>query len=154
MSDTRENDNQAVEFEINKLYIKDAAFQMEGGADAFRREWQPELNVELDVQSNTLEPENTYEVVLKVKCQVNTNQQKAFTVEVDQAGIFKLGSVQGEEQLTQVLKGFCPNILYSYAREAIADMVVKGGFPQLNLAPVNFDPFKGKRQGNQADDAS
>lgn len=38
-----------------------------------------------------------------------------------------------------MLGSFCPNILYPYAREAITDMVVRGGFPQLYLAPVNFD---------------
>ena len=34
---------------------------------------------------------------------------------------------------------FCPNILYPYAREVISDVVMKGGFPQLCLSPVNFD---------------
>jgi preprotein translocase subunit SecB len=34
---------------------------------------------------------------------------------------------------------FCPNILFPYAREAVSDLIVRGGFPQLLLAPVNFD---------------
>jgi preprotein translocase subunit SecB len=38
-----------------------------------------------------------------------------------------------------MLGSFCPNILFPYAREAISDLVVRGGFPQLILAPVNFD---------------
>ena len=38
-----------------------------------------------------------------------------------------------------MLGSFCPNILFPYAREAISDLVSKGGFPQLLLAPVNFD---------------
>ena len=43
-----------------------------------------------------------------------------------------------EEQ--QILIGsFCPNTLYPFAREAIADLVAKGGFPQLLLQPLNFD---------------
>ena len=33
----------------------------------------------------------------------------------------------------------CPNILFPYLREVISDIVIKGGFPQLVLAPVNFD---------------
>jgi preprotein translocase subunit SecB len=43
------------------------------------------------------------------------------------------------EQLQQMLGSFCPNILFPYAREVISDVVVRGGFPQLILAPVNFD---------------
>jgi len=29
--------------------------------------------------------------------------------------------------------------LFPFAREVISDIVIKGGFPQLVLAPVNFD---------------
>jgi len=38
-----------------------------------------------------------------------------------------------------MLASFCPNILFPYAREVVSDLVTKGGFPQLLLAPVNFD---------------
>jgi preprotein translocase subunit SecB len=34
---------------------------------------------------------------------------------------------------------YCPNILFPYAREVVSDLVNKGSFPQLVLAPVNFD---------------
>ncbi len=42
-------------------------------------------------------------------------------------------------QLAHCLGAFCPNILFPYARETISSLVVKGTFPQLNLAPINFD---------------
>jgi len=34
---------------------------------------------------------------------------------------------------------YCPGSLYPFAREAIADVVTRGGFPQLLLQPINFD---------------
>jgi preprotein translocase subunit SecB len=34
---------------------------------------------------------------------------------------------------------YCPGSLYPFAREAIADIVTRGGFPQLLLQPINFD---------------
>ncbi len=37
------------------------------------------------------------------------------------------------------LGAYCPNILFPYARECITSQVSRGTFPQLNLAPVNFD---------------
>ena len=37
------------------------------------------------------------------------------------------------------LGAYCPNILFPYARECITSLVSRGTFPQLNLAPVNFD---------------
>jgi preprotein translocase subunit SecB len=38
-----------------------------------------------------------------------------------------------------MLGSFCPNLLFPFAREEIASLVQKGGFPQLLLDPVNFD---------------
>ena len=38
-----------------------------------------------------------------------------------------------------LLGAYCPNVLFPYAREVISDIVTRGSFPQLLLAPVNFD---------------
>ena len=137
MTETTNQENQPI-FQVHKLYIKDASFETEGGAEIFQQEWKPELNVQLDLKNNALEDEKTHEVILKVKCEVKSGEKKAFLAEVDQAGIFTIGNMD-EAQEAQTLKSFCPNILYPYAREVISDMVTKGGFPQLCLAPVNFD---------------
>ena len=64
--------------------------------------------------------------------------KNAFLVEVQQAGIFFAAGID-EEPLKQLLATVAPNILFPYAREAIDAMVIKGGFPPLMLAPVNFD---------------
>ena len=44
-----------------------------------------------------------------------------------------------QQQMQQLLGAYCPNVLFPYAREAVSDIVGKGSFPQLLLAPVNFD---------------
>ncbi len=66
------------------------------------------------------------------------SDKTAYLVEVNQAGIFSLGGFT-EQEMGPMAGSFCPNILFPYAREAISDLVTKGGFPQLLLAPVNFD---------------
>ena len=48
-----------------------------------------------------------------------------------------------------MLGSFCPNILFPYAREAISDLVTKGGFPPLLLAPVNFDALYAQHMAQQ-----
>ena len=59
-------------------------------------------------------------------------------IEIAQAGIFSIEGYNAEEQ--GVLIGtFCPNTLYPFAREAIADVIGRGGFPQFLLQPINFD---------------
>ena len=41
--------------------------------------------------------------------------------------------------MSHTLGAFCPNILFPYARETLDSLVVRGSFPALMLAPVNFD---------------
>ena len=69
---------------------------------------------------------------------VKNKETIAFLIEVQQAGIF---TIQGPapEQLDHLLGSFCPGILFPYAREAITTEVIRGSFPQLVLAPINFD---------------
>jgi preprotein translocase subunit SecB len=79
-----------------------------------------------------------YEVALTVTITVKSNDKTAYLVEVNQAGIFALSGFSDQE-MGPMVGSFCPNILFPYAREAVSDLVAKGGFPQLLLAPVNFD---------------
>ena len=125
------------QFMIQRVYIKDLSFETPDTPAVFQQKWEPELSLDLNTQSNVLE-EGVFEVVLSVTATVKNEGKTAFLVEVKQAGIF---TIQGapEEQMDHLLGSFCPNILFPYAREAITDCVIKGSFPQLVLAPVNFD---------------
>ena len=38
-----------------------------------------------------------------------------------------------------MLHAFCPNILFPFAREELASLIGKGGFPPVLLNPINFD---------------
>ena len=64
---------------------------------------------------------------------------------MQQGGIF---TIQGPapEQLDHLLGSFCPSILFPYAREAITSEVIRGSFPQLVLAPINFDALYMQQQ--------
>jgi len=79
-----------------------------------------------------------YEVILRLTVTVKNEEETAFLCEVQQGGIFTAEQMEAG-QLAHCLGAFCPNILFPYARETISSLVVKGTFPQLNLAPVNFD---------------
>ncbi len=48
-----------------------------------------------------------------------------------------------------MLGTYCLNILYPFAREAVSDLVIKGGFPPLLLAPVNFDALYAQHLAQQ-----
>lgn len=124
-------------FIIQRIYVKDISFESPNTPYTFDAQWQPELEVNLETQSNPIQ-DTQHEVILTITAKVSVNAKLAFLVEVKQAGIFLIAGLT-PEQLHHALGSFCPNILFPFAREVIADLVTRGGFPQLLLAPVNFD---------------
>ncbi len=138
-----ENQNAAAEqqagaqFSIQRIYTKDVSFETPNSPAIFQKEWTPEVKLDLDTRSNKLE-EGVFEVVLSLTVTASIGEETAFLCEIQQAGIFTIGEVE-EVQLAHMLGAFCPNVLFPYAREAVSNLVNRGTFPQLNLAPVNFD---------------
>ena len=56
--------------------------------------------------------------------------------------------------MRQILATVAPNILFPYARETVDNMVIKGGFPPLMLAPVNFDALYQQAMAQQSSSGS
>ena len=121
---------------LERIYVKDMSLEAPG-ADVFTREWQPELDINLSSAAEKLDDDH-YQVILTVNVTANNGGETAFIAEVHQAGIFMLQNIP-EEQLGAILGAYCPNVLFPYAREVVSDIVTRGSFPQLLLAPVNFD---------------
>ena len=137
MSDEVQNKQQEPQFAIQRVYTKDISFETPNSPDVFQKEWKPEVQLDLDTKSAKL-ADNTFEVVLSITVTVKVGEMTAFLAEVQQAGIFTIANIP-EAQLAHTIGAFCPNTLFPYARETIASLVNRGSFPQLNLAPVNFD---------------
>ena len=121
---------------LERIYVKDMSLEVPG-ADVFTREWQPELDINLSSAAEKLDDDH-YQVILTVNVTANNGGETAFIAEIHQAGIFMLQNIP-EEQLGAILGAYCPNVLFPYAREVVSDIVTRGSFPQLLLAPVNFD---------------
>lgn len=125
-------------FGIQKIYIKDVSFETPNSPAIFTdSKWEPEVNVQLNSAAAAME-NHMHEVVLSVTITAKTGDKTAYLVEVQQAGIFQTEGFV-DEQLNHLLGSFCPNILFPYVRETISDLVARGGFPQMLLAPVNFE---------------
>lgn len=140
--------NADAQFMIQRIYIKNLSFETTNTPAIFQQRWEPELSLDINTQHKQLDP-NTYDVTLTITTTVKNQNTTAFLVEVQQSGIF---TIQGPEpeQLNHLLESFCPSILYPYAREAITSEVTRGSFPQLVLAPVNFDALYMQKQAEKA----
>lgn len=122
---------------IQKVYLKDLSYEAPGTPGVFREEWKPAVEIELGNKASSL-GNDMYETVLAVTVTVKSADKVAFLCEVQQAGIFNISGFP-EDVMPAILATACPNVLFPFAREVVADVVAKAGFPQLLLAPVNFE---------------
>jgi preprotein translocase subunit SecB len=141
------------QFNILRIYLKDVSLETPNSPAIFTEDFRPDVKLQLNTSVSSLE-NDLYEVVLSLTVTSKHNDKTAFLVEVQQAGIFMLKGFE-ETQHKQMLGAFCPETLFPFAREAISDLVAKGGFPPLLLAPVNFNAiYADNLQRSQAAAAS
>lgn len=140
---------QEPEFAIQRIYSKDLSFESPKSPEIFLKEWKPEVNIDLQTKSKAIEDE-LHEVVLTITVTAKLGDETAFLVEVNQAGIFQTKGF-AKEQLGHLLGSFCPNILFPYVREVCSELISRGGFPPIYLAPVNFDALYEQHLKNQTE---
>ena len=137
---------------IIKIYVKDFSFESPQSPGVFKmEEWSPKTNLNLRT-THTSAGDDFHEIVLTltVEAKDRDNEKALFLAELQQAGLFEIKGYP-QEEFGQLAGSFCPNLLYPYAREAIASIVLKGGFPEFVLQPINFDALY--QQGREAAEA-
>jgi len=134
-----DNSQSQQRFQIQKVYLKDLSLETPNSPAIFQQQqmWKPRIDVQVHVDTNSLN-DAVHEVVITLTITATQEEKTAFLIELQQAGIFTVHNFP-EQQHGPMLGAYCPNILFPYAREAIDTLLLKAGFPPLQLAPVNFD---------------
>ena len=129
-----------VVFHFDRIYLKDASFESPRSPSVFSdSDYNPKIDVQLHISHQKLNGEQElYEVVLKATVKATANDETAFLVEVQQAGIFTVNGLD-KQQLERVLEASCPSALFPFLREQVSQLVTQGGFPTVLLQPVNFE---------------
>lgn len=122
---------------VQRIYLKDCSFESPSAPQVFSGEWNPTMDLNIGANSRSV-GDNLFEVVLTITVEAKKDERVAFLCEVQHAGLFLVQGL-GEDDTRRVLNSTCPNIIFPYVREAVSDLVMKGGFPQLLLQPVNFE---------------
>lgn len=124
---------------IQKIYVKDFSFESPHTPEVFTRQnWSPKTNLNLRASHKAGAGDNNYEVVLTITIEAKEDDETFFLVELQQAGLFHIAGYT-EDEFKAIVGSYCPNILFPYARESVAGIVAKGGFPEFLLQPINFD---------------
>lgn len=123
---------------IQKIYVKDFSFESPQSPDVFSSgEWKPKTNLNLSSSHSTVK-DNLFEVLLTITIEAEQDEKTMFLIEIQQAGLFHVAGYSADE-FSAIVGSFCPSILFPYAREAIASVISRGGFPEFLLQPINFD---------------
>jgi len=140
-------EEQQPSFQIEKIYVKDASLEIPGAPQVFLEAQGPQLEIQVRNESAQF-ADGLYEVAVTVTVTAKAGDKTLFLAEAAQAGIFSVRGVP-QEDLEPLLAVACPTILYPYARETISDLVTRGGFPPVLLAPVSFEALYAQRMQQQ-----
>ena len=122
---------------LQKIYVKDLSFESPKAPMVFTSNVSPQTQLNVRSSAQQVAPD-TQEVTLTITVEAKDKDSTLFLAEVAQSGIFLIQGYTADE-MSILIGSFCPNTLYPFAREAISELVSKGGFPPLLLQPLNFD---------------
>jgi len=138
---------------IQKIYIKDFSYESPQAPSVFTKtDWEPKTNLNLRSTHSDI-GDNNHDVVLTLTVETKHEDKTLFLVELHQAGIFNISGYDDGE-LAAVLGSFCPGSLFPYARESIASIVAKGGFPEFVLQTSSVDALYEQSQKVAAEGGS
>ena len=132
-----EQQPQGATFQIEKIYVKDLSLEIPNAPQVFMQPAQPQLEVQIDTSATPF-AEGYFEATVSATVTAKVGERTLFLAEAVQAGIFQMRNVP-QNDLQPLLGIACPTILFPYLRETISDLVVRGGFPPVLLAPVSFE---------------
>jgi preprotein translocase subunit SecB len=135
-------------FLIQKVYTKDVSFELINSPAAFKDQWSPASDFNIDLNTKKIDEQN-FELDLTITITTKNNEANVYITEVTQAGIFTITGMP-EEQIESVLNTYCANALFPYAKRIIDSSIMKGGFLPLNLSPINFDAIYMQKKTQEA----
>jgi preprotein translocase subunit SecB len=136
MSDAQQPPQPAT-FQIEKIYVKDLSLEIPHAPAIFTEQVQPEIQVQINTGALQF-GEGYYEVAVTATVTAKIGERTIFLAEVAQAGIFAVRNVPAAD-IGPLLGVACPTVIFPYLRETMSDVITRGGFPPLLLAPLSFE---------------
>ncbi len=134
-------------FSIEKVYLKDLSLEIPNAPQIFTEQEAPKVDINLHTEVHALD-NGQYEVVLTATVTAKLREKTFFLVEVAQAGIFQIRSVQPQE-FEAMVNVACPRTLLPYARETVSNVLARAGFPPVLLPHVGFETLYQRRMQEQ-----
>lgn len=122
---------------LRAQYIKDVSFENpRAPASLFNLREAPQMDVNINLGAQKLD-ENVAELAIQISVRAVADKTTIFLVDLVYAGVLEMKNIT-EAQAEQAIFITGAQLLYPFARRVIADMTRDGGFPPLQLEPIDF----------------
>lgn len=131
-------ETQEIKFNIKRIYVKDSSFESPQSPKIFEDATSsPKIGFNLNSDINKIS-ETFYEIIVTINVKAESGGKIIYLAEVKQAGTFNIENAP-KEILQKLLNVNCLEAIYPFARENISNLIQKGGFPPMYIAPVDFN---------------
>lgn len=122
---------------LRAQYIKDLSFENpRAPASIFSLREAPQMDVSINLAAQRLD-ENVFELSIHIATRAVSEKTTVFLCDVVYAGVLEMQGIAPEAfEPTLFIQG--AQLLYPFARRVIADLTRDGGFPPLQLEPMDF----------------
>ena len=128
-----------LKMQVLAQYIRDMSFENILAQKGINGDVQPEISVEVNIDAKKRPVENQFEVIIKTVISSKTKEkgEPMFLLELEYGGIFHIENLP-EDQLHPYLMIECPRMIFPFLRRIVSDVTRDGGFPPMNLEPIDF----------------
>jgi preprotein translocase subunit SecB len=118
-------------------YVKDLSFENpRAPASLFSLREAPAMDVNVSLGAQRLEG-NVFELTIHIAVRALVDKTTIFLSDLAYAGVLELQNIPEESvELAIFVQG--AQLIYPFARRVIADVTRDGGFPPLQLEPIDF----------------
>ena len=130
---------QPLKMQILAQYIRDMSFENILAQKGIDGDVQPEISVEVNIDAKKRSVDNQYEVIIKtaISSKTKAKEEPMFLLELEYGGIFHIENLP-KDQLHPYLMIECPRMIFPFLRRIVSDVTRDGGFPPMNLEPIDF----------------
>lgn len=122
---------------LRAQYIKDLSFESpRAPASIFSLREPPQMDVNINLAAQRLD-EKVFELAIQISARAVAEKTTIFLCDVVYAGVLEMQSIADTAvESTLFIQG--AQLLYPFARRVVADLTRDGGFPPLQLEPMDF----------------
>lgn len=123
--------------QLKGQFIKDVSFENPRAPQSLLtlRE-APAIDINVDLNAQRLQ-DQLFDLTISISARAMQDKNTIFLIDLAYSGIFEIDASDGADYEQLVLVE-CAYLLFPFARRVVAELSRDGGFPPLQLEPINF----------------